>query len=61
MEPYALLNHGKWYVVGYCRKSRKERAILLSEIRNPKIVEHYFAIPKGFKVKDYVDVGKRRK
>jgi predicted DNA-binding transcriptional regulator YafY len=57
MEPYALLNNGKWYVVGYCRRSRRERAILLSEIRNPKMVGHYFAIPKGFKVKDYMDVG----
>jgi predicted DNA-binding transcriptional regulator YafY len=55
MDPYALVNEGDtWYVVGYCRKSRKEKRFLLADIPSPKMVDHYFAIPRNFDVKKFM-------
>jgi predicted DNA-binding transcriptional regulator YafY len=55
LDPYALINNGgEWYVVGKCLESKMEKAFVLSRISEPKILDHYFMIPKEFSVKSHL-------
>jgi predicted DNA-binding transcriptional regulator YafY len=58
LEPYVLLNNGgDWYVVGLCRQAREMRTFSLARIFEPKIEDHYFDMPDGFRVEDYLSTG----
>jgi predicted DNA-binding transcriptional regulator YafY len=55
VEPYALINTGRqWVVAGYNRRERIEKPYLLSNIHGPRIEERYFAVPRNFNAYKYM-------
>ena len=58
VDPYYLVNNGgDWYVIGFCRLKNEIRTFALDRIYNPRTLEHGFAIPKDFKIDDYLEKG----
>ncbi len=58
IEPYALVNNGgDWYVIGFCRRHHDIRTFVLAHMSEPAAVEHFFSIPAGFKVEEYLSQG----
>jgi proteasome accessory factor B len=57
-DPYSLINNGgEWYVVGHCRNAKAERTFVLSQIRDPQMLDSFFAVPKEFSVSQYLEHG----
>jgi predicted DNA-binding transcriptional regulator YafY len=57
-DPYVLLNDGgDWYLIAHCRLRNAVRTFALDRIFNTKKADRYFAIPKSFKIDEYLEKG----
>jgi len=58
VDPYVLVNDGgDWYLIGFCKLRNSVRTFALDRIYNPRVLDHYFALPKGFKAEEYLEQG----
>jgi predicted DNA-binding transcriptional regulator YafY len=58
LDPYVLVNNGgEWYVVGQCRRSKTIKTFTLSQIIDPKPLDHFFDIPTDFKIERHLEQG----
>jgi predicted DNA-binding transcriptional regulator YafY len=60
-DPYTLINNrGKWFLVGYNKKSKNEETLFIEVIKQVEIQDQFFAIPKSFNVNKYLkrDLGR---
>ncbi|WP_022932220.1 helix-turn-helix transcriptional regulator [Treponema bryantii] len=57
LDPYHVVcQRGNWYVMGKCHDRNEVRIFSFSRMKNIKILEKKFGIPKDFKPSDYFDV-----
>lgn len=55
-NPYHLIcQKGSWYVIGYSFHAKDIRLYAMPRIRNAKITEKTFKIPKDFKLENHID------
>lgn len=54
--PYHMIcQKGSWYVIGYSFHSNDIRVYAMPRIKNLRILEKQFSIPKDFKLEKYID------
>ena len=54
MRPYGLIDHGgTWYAVGHCETRKAEMAFRVDRIREAKVLDEAFEVPKGFRIERY--------
>jgi predicted DNA-binding transcriptional regulator YafY len=44
---------GAWHLIGYCHLRKSMRDLKLSRIREPRMLEETFSIPRNFSAKNY--------
>ncbi|WP_034428842.1 helix-turn-helix transcriptional regulator [Caldisalinibacter kiritimatiensis] len=55
IRPYSLFIYkGFWYCIGYCELRKKVRDFKLSRIKEYKVIDEKFEIPKDFNIKDFI-------
>ena len=55
-DPYHIIcQKGSWYLLGYSHSSNKIRTYAMPRIRNCKITEKSFSLPKDFKLENHID------
>lgn len=56
-ECYKILYHkGNWYVIGFDHEKKEKRNFALSRIRNIKITDNDYELPKDFDIKKIIDL-----
>ena len=56
-DPYHMIcQKGSWYLLGYSHHTQAIRLYAMPRIRNCKVTEKKFSIPKDFKLEDHIDV-----
>lgn len=56
-DPYHIIcQKGSWYLLGYSHHAEAIRLYAMPRIKNCKITEKKFTIPKYFKLEDHIDV-----
>lgn len=56
-DPYHMIcQKGSWYVLGYSYHAEAVRLYAMPRIRNCKVTEKKFTIPKDFKLENHIDV-----
>ncbi len=54
VDPYGfVLFSGSWYLVGYCHLARERRIFKISRIKELRLTEESYAIPKDFDISSY--------
>jgi predicted DNA-binding transcriptional regulator YafY len=55
VDPYHLLNYmGTWHLLGYCHSREEIRDFHLGRVRDARVLEDSFILPRDFDVIDYV-------
>ena len=56
-DPYHIIcQKGSWYLLGYSHHAQAIRLYAMPRIKNCKVTEKKFSIPKDFKLEDHIDV-----
>lgn len=56
-DPYHMIcQKGSWYLLGYSHHAQAIRLYAMPRIKNCKVTEKKFSIPKDFKLEDHIDV-----
>lgn len=56
-DPYHMIcQKGSWYLLGYSHHAQAIRLYAMPRIKNCKVTEKKFSIPKDFKLDDHIDV-----
>ena len=56
-DPYHMIcQKGSWYLLGYSHHTQAIRLYAMPRIKNCKVTEKKFSIPKDFKLEDHIDV-----
>ncbi|MBR7064739.1 MAG: WYL domain-containing protein [Treponema sp.] len=56
-DPYHMIcQKGSWYLLGYSHSSSAVKLYAMPRIRNCKITDKKFSIPKDFKLEEHIDV-----
>ncbi len=54
LRPYGLVDHaGTWYAVGHCETLKSEHPFRVDRIREARLLEGRFEVPKGFRIDRY--------
>ncbi|PMQ02026.1 MAG: WYL domain-containing protein [Dictyoglomus sp. NZ13-RE01] len=54
VDPYHIYNYeGVWYFCGYCHLRKEMRDFAMDRVKEIKILDERFEIPKDFNIKDY--------
>ena len=60
VDPYALsLRWGNWYLIGYCHMREELRTFRVDRINKLGAIKEYFAFPKNFDAKAYLEESMR--
>lgn len=56
-DPYHMIcQKGSWYLLGYSYHAEAIRLYAMPRIKNCKVTEKKFSIPKDFKLEDHIDI-----
>lgn len=56
IDPYHIVcKAGSWYVLAFCHLKNQVRIFSLARIKSAQLTGEHFAVPKDFKLSDYID------
>ncbi len=55
VDPYHLLNYmGTWHLIAYCHTKKNLRNFVVGRMRNLKVLDTIFSMPRDFHIKEYL-------
>lgn len=55
VDPYHLLNYmGTWHLIAYCRTKKNLRNFVVGRIKDLKVLDTTFSMPRNFHIKEYL-------